>query len=71
MTAWTTLESVVSDVNEFARKHNLTIEDRREYDKHGRQEFECTDTFFEPAYMIVVFKDRKGLIVKTRFVYAF
>ena len=70
MTAWTTLDSVASDVNEFARKHNLTIEDRREYDKHGRQEFEC-DRFFEPEYMIVKFMDRKGLVIKVRFVYAY
>ena len=61
------LDSVEDDVLGFARRHNLTIEDRREYDEFGRQEFEC-DRFI-PSYLNVKFMDRKGMKVKVSFAY--
>jgi len=61
------LDSVEDDVLGFARRHNLTIEDRREYDEEGRQEFEC-DRFI-PSYLNVKFMDRKGVKVNVTFVY--
>ena len=51
----------------FARRHNLTIEDRREYDEFGREEFECDR--FEPSYLNVKFMDRQGMKVKVSFAY--
>lgn len=61
------LDSVEDDVLGFARRHNLTIEDRREFDEHGREEFECDR--FVPAYLNVKFMDRKGVKVKVTFAY--
>jgi hypothetical protein len=61
------LDSVEDDVLGFARRHNLTIEDRREYDEFGREDFECDR--FEPSYLNVKFMDKQGMKVKVTFAY--